>query len=512
MQTRAEQYRKESLRRTLKEVVKTVRIQRRHFFFWLFIVLFASGLFYFIQHANYLFASVPEIEENVDFSNPVYTIPVTVSASGEVLINEQPTYKVLRPQPHFDEFSYKVLDKPNIFIDEVTVRVRFATPVPKEAKLRSFAVHGIEKATEQLIDENTIEYTAYGIGPGAVYTITAELPPGTIHWPIWRRVAVWLASVPVRVWLYAAIGLPLLTVIVLLTMFASSIRHFLRGRPKNRLSVPPQPLPPAVAGVLIHGRISAREIAATILDLANRGYLTIYNRDNGQFTFAKRRPWDGLKSFELELMTQLFKGKELKSTNQDIEISLGETLFSPDIARVYLAIYDEATRYRYFVDNPGAIHQRFRLIGLLLFFATLAAFVAAIVFQVQPTYLLFILAGVMTMSLVIIVSADAVPLLTKEGEKARQQWLAFDNTLAAADPVGYIEGAKDYYEKFLPYAIVMSRETEWARRFRDHPFGVPDWYASTADNLAIEDFANGLHKIVGMIGELFASAKEPTVS
>jgi hypothetical protein len=239
-------------------------------------------------------------------------------------------------------------------------------------------------------------------------------------------------------------------------------------------------------------------VAATIIDLANRGYLTVFNKGNGKFSFAKRRPWQGLLPYETLLLTQLFTPTNYRSTNQDIEISLGSSLFSRSIGKVYIAMYDSATQAGYFEHNPAVF------LGLLAFAGTLFL-------EIEPSFILFFFAGLMTMALVIILAADSVPLHTSAGLAARNQWLEFKNYLGDPTSLGYAEGAQAYYQKYLPYAVVLKKEVAWAQRFQQYPFARPDWYDSTDDSLAIEDFANGLYGIIGTIGEMFAGAKEPTV-
>lgn len=499
--------------RTMHEVTRTVQLQRRQLFFWVLIVFFAIGLFFLIHQGRYIFADDPVIEDFYDYSGGIsVTIPVEVGADGSVLVNGKPaSLKVFQPLGAFDELHYKAVDKPEIFVDSFIVNVTFEQPLPANTQIRSFAVHGVDSASERQIDSRTIQYTASGIGPDATFTVVAQLPKGSIAWPWWRQTISIFSQMPLGFWLAVSIALPLLTVMVLVVMFWSSLRQLSSSRP-SILMAPPKPLPPAVVGILVRGRVSAREIAATILDLAQRGYLTIYNKDETHFTFAKRRAWTGLRPFELQLLTQIFQqSKGYKTDNQNIELSVGETLFSPDIAKVYLAMYDAAVAAGYFRLNPAEIHRRYRLIGLLLFFIGLAAFTIIMFFDLQPSYLLFLFAGMMTMALVIIVAADSVPLLTLAGETARQDWLAFKRYLMAKEQISYTEGAQAAYERFLPYAVVLSAEVEWLNRFSRHPFRLPSWYDAAEKTLAIEDFAQALYRITGSIALLFSSVKEPTV-
>jgi hypothetical protein len=478
----------------------------------LFLAVFIGGLIIIVRQSDPSFASVDVIEEQIGASSGAgVMIPITIRSNGVAVVNGLPTTKIFRPLSGIDEFRYKVFDHPQTVIDQVTIRVTFPYPLPEEAKIVSYAVHGVDQYTETRIDEKTVEYAAVGIGPDATYTIVATLPAGQIDWPIDRQIAGQLISWSPQTWLSIGVAMPILALAVLLFMYWPGIRALLKVNKNDMLVQPPSQLSPAIVGILINGRISAREIAAALVDLANRGYLSVFRRGDDNFSFAKRNPWNGLQSFELQLLQQLLAQVAFKSTGQDIESTIGANLFSAPIAKIYLSMYDAASHYGYFVKNPAEIHRRYRFIGLLLFFTGLLAFIAVLLLEIQPSYILFLLTGMMGVALIIIFLSDQVPLLTPQGEQARRQWLAFRNYIADRDLISYTEGAKDYYRSFLPYAIVFKEEIEWANRFREHPFAVPDWYDSSEDAIAIEDFANGLHPIVGTIAELFSAAKEPTV-
>lgn len=498
----------------LGEIVATVRFQRRQFYFWLAVVAIAGGLFYLAKNAGQIMADSHDallIEEGFD-SASAYTINVAVMANGEATREGRPANNLMLPLADFDEFRFKVLDKPKFYIDAMTVRVTFAEPLPPETRLRSFAVHGIDDATERRLDDRTLEFTASGIGPDGTYTVVAQIPKGTINWSPWRLAIYSLASLPGAVWVAVAALLPLTAAVVIAAMFWPMLKSQLRAQTLPPLPAPPQALPPAIVGVMVNGRLSVKELAATVVDLAERGYLTLFAKDAERISFAKKRGWQGLQTYEHTLLSQIFPLQGNRASARQIEQSVGSTLFSPAIARVYIEMYDAATAAGYFKRNPAAVHQHWRFVGLGLFFIGLMAFTAAISFEFQPSFLLFFFAGMMTMALVVIVGAESVPLLTPAGESAREDWLAFRRYLTNPEPIGYVEGSQAYYERFLPYAIVLGAESEWAARFRQHPFKSPSWFDAHERPLTVEDFASGLYRAVGDIGQLFSDAKAPVVN
>src|SRR4030095_9616739 len=71
----------------------------------------------------------------------------------------------------------------------------------------------------------------------------------------------------------------------------------------------PPPIPVAEAGLLIDGQVDSRETAATIIDLAVRGALTVqsYGKDDFQVTLVD--PNRATAPHEMVLLTNLFDGE-----------------------------------------------------------------------------------------------------------------------------------------------------------------------------------------------------------
>ncbi len=502
------------LKRALPEVLKSVKFNKRHLLFYVVLFLFVAALTFVIKNSTNLFASNLELaEESAYTGESGYTVDITVDHYGQAKVDDKTKPGLIKPLTSFDEFKYKVFNKPGTFVDQLTILVHFENELPADTKLQSFAVHGIDSATEEQVDGNTIRYSATGIGPEAEYTVAAQLPPGSIAWPTWKKLGGIISGMPVWFWIGLAIILPLAALAMIIAMFRSRIKSFVKGEPsaESQTNQLPEKLSPAMVGILVHGRVSSREIAATLVDLAQRGYITLFDKGEGQFAFAKRRPWQGLQSFELTLLSQMFDNPSYKASNGDIEVAVGAELFSKKVTKVYLSMYDEITKIGYFEHNPAAVHSRYRFTGLVLFFVGLLAMITTLLFNLEPAFIIFFFAGLMMMALVIIFAADSVPLRTKAGEEARLRWLTFQNYLAAPEQLGYIEGAQDFYERYLPYAITLKVETNWVHRFQNFPFKIPDWYGSTSESPTIETFANSLYDIVGSVGQLFSSSKEPTI-
>lgn len=492
--------------------------QRRRWLSLAIISIVAIALGWFIQQRPTLYAD-PEpfdemlIEESDQSSANAQssTVDIFVDRHGRTTLNGQSVKGLLRPGASFDELRYKVIDKPGFFLDDIVVRIQFENTLPAETKTLVYAVHGINETIEEQSDSHTLQYRARGVGEDATYTIVAQLPPQSFDWSPMQLLAARLQSLPLAIWLTIAAGLPLLTLVILLIMFWPLIGVWL-DRPTHTVAQPPAPISPAEAGVLVKGRVSARELAATLIDLANRGYITIFSKGKDHFSVGRRKSFDDLSAFEQLLLSQIFPDQSgPKTTQQEIELQLGAQLFSQSIAKLYWSIYQSVSQLGYFVMNPAAIHNRYRYIGLMIFFLGLFLFGTALVLEIEPAAALVFLAAMMVGGLLIIALADLAPLWTPAGLAARKEWLAFEQYLAQSEPLGYVEGTQVAYQRYLPYAIVLGKELEWLNRWRQFPFALPDWYGTTDDWVAIEDFAQAVYRIVGQLAALFSAAKAPIV-
>ncbi len=98
---------------------------------------------------------------------------------------------------------------------------------------------------------------------------------------------------------------------------------------------PPDGMTPAEAGTLVDDNVAMRDITATIVDLAVRGYLVIEEKEKSQMMglisskeyifHMKKNPaeWTGLKPHELVLLAGIFSNGALA----DVELSTLQNQF-----------------------------------------------------------------------------------------------------------------------------------------------------------------------------------------
>ena len=145
----------------------------------------------------------------------------------------------------------------------------------------------------------------------------------------------------------------------------------------------------------------------------------------------------------------------------------------------------------------------------LFFISTIGFFIAPILFPQIP-YIIFAFLGVVIASLVVVHLSDTMPRRTSKGRKALENWLAFRKYLSEySEPVGYEQVQQDVFLKYLPYAVVLGVERQWAEHFTKAPIQVPEWYNSFRIIKTLPQFTKGLYPLVDEICKVMVSLKEP---
>ena len=460
----------------------------------------------FAQTPNY--SSISQVNLNID-----------VGSNGKVLINGKSSPGAFKIYPEYYEIRVLAIDNPGSYISSFRATINLPKDVSKDqVEEIIYGVHGVGSYRADYQDSRTLIYQADNIASTATLSIVAHLPKDILTPTLYKRTIYNITNVPAPIYLGVAIALPLLTFIIMMVMILRRRKDqilFLGVKPINK---PPDKTPPAVAGVLLDGQVGAREIAATIIDLACRGYIYI-TRKGKNFTFGKRKGLNymeiekiaDLKPFEKILLSKIFEPDAFKSTREDVEWRVGHHIFSRKIAQVYLEVYNQATRSGYFIENPSAVHLRWRYTGIVLFVLGLIGFAHTALFAPDPKFTLIFWLGEITASSVIIRLSGLMPTRSAKGSRMLHWWMAFRNYLRERSPIEPGTNLLNKFVQYLPYAMVFGIEAEWARRFQDEPFTKPDWYESTEQVTTLDRFIGGLFPLINFVSVILAKSHEPTV-
>ncbi|MGA2666677.1 MAG: hypothetical protein ABSE91_01125 [Patescibacteria group bacterium] len=497
----------------IKSIVRDLSFDRKKFLLFLVIFVVGIGVYLIWKNQTRPKAAVLYDSSTTEFSDQINT-DIVIAKDGKVTIDGKKENNAINYYQNYDEFDLIAFNNPSQYVSAYQATVHLPSAVDAQ-NIRQiiYAVHGVGDTLAYTTDPQTLVYQVSDISPGSTVTIVARLPKGLIQVPFWKKWELAVELVAVKSWIYLAVTLPVVTFLILAFIYW-------RRRAKQNifskalLSKLPDRVPPALAGVVIDGAVGPREIAGTLIDLAERGYIFIINDGKGEFNFGKRRFTDldttqGLSNFEKALLSKIFLPKNYKSTVDDVEMRIGRHIFSRKIADFYVGLYDLATEKGYFVKNPSRVHLAYRNVGIGLFFLSFLGFLYGAIGGLDPKYALIFWLGGMAAAALIIRTSPYMPALTGAGIEKAREWMAFRQYLSLREsaPASDVLGGK--LNEYLPYAIVLGSEVDWIKRFKKEPFSVPDWYEMPNRATTIEDFANGLFPIIGYVSRHLAHSHDP---
>lgn len=247
---------------------------------------------------------------------------------------------------------------------------------------------------------------------------------------------------------------------------------------------PPSGLSPAEVGTLIDSSADMRDVTATIVDLAVRGYLTIEETEKKQlfglfsdkeFRFELRRDWhdDGsLKPHERRLLDALFEGGSRRS----VGLSDLENEFYRDLPGIKDRVFGHLMKRHYYTARPDKVKQAWIGGGIAV---TIAAFIGLGVLSAAfgLSFVALVIAGLATLAIVI-TFGSLMPARTATGTRALQHVLGFEEFLGRVEEDRFkrMISGPEQFEKLLPFAMALGVEKKWAAAFAEIYREPPEWY------------------------------------
>lgn len=526
------------------DLVRGARFDGRKFLFFSSLAIIFAGGFFLVKNGQFKApkTSSPQIavtstlepvtggeanqvatsNEQVATETAGGTLQFHLTADGRLLNASNKEIGKINLFKDFDELKYIVFDQPGSFSNAVNVYLTLPKPITEnQLKMEAFAVHGIESHQEEMIDDQKLLFTATGIGPQATFTIAIQFPKNYFSSSFLTRIFISIKSLPITIWIIISLLFPLITLIVMLTMLARRAKDAYLKPISQIVNRPPADLLPAVVGVLLHGKLDEREIAATLLDLLARGELNLYLKnlnpgDEGAFSFLRRRKNDikvvrPMALFEEILIEKMSLLKSFKSSEEEIEKRLSRHIFSGKVAAIYKEIYQMATSLGLFIENPAIVHRHYKNLGLAAVGLGLIGFLIAAVLGRDYYFLFFGSAGLALTGFVIMKLAANLPIRTEKGRQLASQFLAFGKYLSAKEPLTQEERSQEIFIKYLPIALILGVENPWAERFLAFPPSIPLWFDGEKPPRTLEEFYQGLMRVLAEVSRELVAAKEPTV-
>ncbi|HEX7096006.1 MAG TPA: DUF2207 domain-containing protein [Acidimicrobiales bacterium] len=233
---------------------------------------------------------------------------------------------------------------------------------------------------------------------------------------------------------------------------------FARGETPVEL-VPPDGMRPGQLGVLRDEVANNADVAATIVDLAVRGYLRIEELpdDDGKvddYRFVRLAKNGGLLSYEEYLLRELF------ATGPVVTLSSLRNKFARSLAEVKKQLYLDAVQRGWFTSRPDHVRRIWFLVGL----GVTAAGVALTVVLAQNTSLGLLGLPLVVAGLALAIGARWMPARTAIGYGVYRRVQGFGEFIEHSEKhrAQWAE-RRHLFTEYLPYAIAFGATRQWAR-------------------------------------------------
>jgi uncharacterized membrane protein len=318
-----------------------------------------------------------------------------------------------------------------------------------------------------------ISFQEGALAPGEGLTIAIGLPKGVLTQP--SRTSAIFATAQDN-WV---IILPFFVIVLMTGLWYAFGRDPAgRGTIIAEYGVPDD-LTPAELGTIIDERVDGRDLTAEIINLAVRGYLKILQIEDKVLLFKKENfellklkdPDETLNRFEKKLLMSLFRGGK-----KTVKLSELKKEFYQDMKEIKDWIYQSVTEKGYFRTNPQTSRVIYFILGIVI--ASLSPF-----FISQG---LIIFVSLLASGIIIVIFSFYMPARTKKGALTREKILGLKEYLMIAekDRLEFFNSPQakpEVFEKFLPYAMALKVERQWAEKFADIYKEPPTWFTGPAN-------------------------------
>lgn len=348
---------------------------------------------------------------------------------------------------------------------------------PADARVSPLETHRVDSAGLRTSNEGvTIE--ASGIQSNGWIVAELHYPAGHLAavQPVWRTrdtharelASTWVTAA-------AAIFIGGLLLIISVRRTYPSPETFPR---ETSATDAPSPLPAALAATLTaNGRVSSNQGIATILDLADRGVLTVreVSRTLGvrRYELSQVPGAHDLESHEAEAVATAFGG-----AGDDVPFSKAQGRLVRRGSRFTTAVNADLLRRGLIDPDRKAVRDRLGWLAFgMVLIGGLGIVVAAAFIQRFEAWPLLLPGALMVAGMVGLVVAATVTPLSDEGLVEAARWRGFKRHLKSVS-AGRDDGGTTFPSRWIVYAIAVGLGYSWSRYLKRHPGFAPVWFTA----------------------------------
>ena len=395
------------------------------------------------------------------------------------------------------------------------MKARATVHLPAEATgIRAVAYTGSYGSTgrnySQNVSGSTVSFETTGpLQLREALTIVVGWDPGLVARPgALTRARWWFAE-------YLFVPLPFLAFFSMFWMWRT------RGRdPETRRSImpryePPDDMRPAEIGTLLDFTVDPRDLSATIIDLAVRGYLRIeevpgkvLKRPKDHIIHILRDADDELKPFERELMKGLDELAKFHSSTdtKQVRVSKLKLKFYKHVKKIKGHLHDRMVRApKLFTARPENVVGAWVGIGIGV---GVLCFIAAMIASKQgwgnPVANWIAL---MAIPVIVIIFGILMPARTLKGVHMLTHALGLREYIDRVDRERLKYATLEHFETLLPFAAAMGLERTWSEAFDGILMEPPSWYVSTyPGHFHMSGFSRSIGRMTAATGAAITTA------
>lgn len=374
-------------------------------------------------------------------------------------------------------------------INSATIEIRLPPGFSKEQLQPGHSGGPVEQFVPE---DNRVEFKATNVAAGDNLEVTLKFPHGIIQGspPAWQQRAdsleLWS---PIFLW-----GSLLLAVFLLILGPAAAYGWWfwrLRLEPPAKqipryIKTPPSKLPPAVAGMLLEGKSSPKQITATLLELASRGAIYAYPGEGDASFLAETGGSESepvfylygvdqskaLRPFEETLYTKIFGFQGGRKRNL---AEMRRILFmaGPEIKT---QIEADVTRANLFSETSNNVRRQYLAFGgAAILMSLIIGLLALVIFSRFSFMVICPFLSLMVGAGAFIMAGYAAPRYTVKGQKHAVRWEAFRRYLKDLDAKSAQE-VRTRFSQLLPHAVALGVDKEFVKKFVAAQAPAPPWW------------------------------------
>lgn len=379
-----------------------------------------------------------------------------------------------------DEFYWNVTgnaDQWEVPISKVSGQIILPSEINKDIEAYCWTGNfgSTEKNCQISTQNNIVNFSATDF-----LTVSVKFPSGYITKPSTSQQIIWFLK-DNFIWL-AAIILPIL---VLIFMF---LLWLIGGRdPAGRGTIiaefeSPDNLRPTEVGLLYDNKIQSKDITATIVDLAVRGYLKIVEKEDKKYDIVLLKKEyindKSLKQYEVSILNDIFAGKE------QVDLDDLKNKFYKYLNKIQTEVADGLVVNGYYKKNP--VRTRNHWIGAISVLAFMGFFLISALKGAVISY--YISLGI------IAAFGLAMTKRTVKGAETLEKIKGLRLYIDTAERYRVkFQEKENIFEKFLPYAMVFGLADKWAQTFKDIYKEPPSWYEGYHGTFTTLYFVNSMN-------------------